>query len=344
MTAEAQVAALSSASADDIMRNVTVRSITARAAVRPGVGRFTDTPPLLLCNGIGVSLEALQPFVDELNPERGVVRFDIPGVGGSALPPLPYTISQMSSWVVALMTQLGHQRFDVLGFSWGGGLAQQLAIQTPRRVRKVVLVATGTGWMMVPANPKVLRIMSTPRRHRDPAYAAKVASTIYGGSMRTNPGTGEALLHGTSRAGPRTGYYYQLASMYGWSSLPFLGLLRQPTLVMGGDDDPIIPVANPRIQAALIPHSQLHVYSGGHLGLITEAHELAPVVDAFLDEVSPSDLGLTQRRRARSPVPGVDSESVRSTHGLPAVEPSDSESTPGADTRLRVNLGAKTRL
>ncbi|MEO3936071.1 poly(3-hydroxyalkanoate) depolymerase [Dermatophilaceae bacterium Soc4.6] len=263
---------------------MTVRTITARVSVRPGVGRFTDAPPLLLCNGIGVSLEAMQPFVDALDPERGVIRFDVPGVGGSALPPFPYTIAQLASWVTAMMAKLGHQKFDVLGFSWGGGLAQQLAAQSPRRVRKVVLVATGTGWMMVPASPKVLRIMSTPRRHRDPGYAAKVASTIYGGSARKNPGTGEALLHGVSRSGPRTGYYYQLAAMYGWASLPFLGLIRQPTLVVGGDDDPIIPVANPRMQAALIPHSRLHVYSGGHLGLITEAGELAPVVDAFLDE------------------------------------------------------------
>ena len=280
MIAEARV----TAAAADTMRNVTVRMVTARVSVRPGVGRLTDAPPLLLCNGIGVSLEALQPLVDELDPERGVVRFDVPGVGGSALPPFPYTIAQLASWVVALMARLGHQRFDVLGFSWGGGLAQQLAAQSPRRVRRVVLVATGTGWMMVPASPSVLRIMSTPRRHRDPTYAARVASTIYGGSMRTNPSTGEALLHGASRAGPRTGYYYQLAAMGGWASLPFLRLIRQPTLVMGGDDDPIIPVANPRLQAALIPHARLHLYVGGHLAIVTEADELAPVVDAFLDE------------------------------------------------------------
>ncbi len=62
---------------------------------------------------------------------------------------------------------------------------------------------------------------------------------------------------------------------------------------MGGDDDPIIPVANPKMQAALIPHSQLHIYHGGHLGILTEADELAPVIDAFLDrhdahEMSPN--------------------------------------------------------
>lgn len=268
---------------DDHIRNVTVRGVTARVSVRPGVGSFTDRPPLLLCNGIGVSLEALQPLVDRLQPDRGLVRFDVPGVGGSALPPFPYAIAGLASWVTALMANLGHRRFDVLGLSWGGGLAQQLAVQAPRRVRRVVLVATGTGTLMVPAHPRVLMTLSTPRRHRDPAFAAQVAPKIYGGSIRTHPERGAALLHAATRSGPKRGYYYQLLAMTGWTSLPFLGLLRQPTLVMGGDDDPIIPVANPKLQAALIPHSQLHIYHGGHLGILTEADELAPVIDTFLD-------------------------------------------------------------
>ncbi len=269
------------------MRNVTVRSISARVSVRPARGRLVDQPPLLLCNGIGASLEALQPLVDALDPDRGVVRFDVPGVGGSALPPFPYSVAALSSWVTALMAKLGHQRFDVFGLSWGGGLAQQLAVQSHRRVRRVVLCATGTGCLMVPAHPRVLGRMLTPRRHRDPAYAAAIAPEIYGGSMRTDPKVGAQLLHSATRAGPKRGYYYQLAAMAGWSSLPFLGLVRQPTLVMGGDDDPIIPVVNPRLQARLIPRATLHIYHGGHLAILTEAHELAPVIDAFLDEQDP---------------------------------------------------------
>lgn len=279
---------------DDHVRNVTVRGVTARVSVRPGVGLYTDRPPLLLCNGIGVSMEALQPLVDRLHPDRGLVRFDVPGVGGSALPPFPYPIAVLASWVTALMAKLGHRDFDVLGLSWGGGLAQQLAVQAPRRVRRVVLVATGTGALMVPARPRVLKIMATPRRHRDPAYAAKVAPEIYGGSMRTDPALGAALLHGATRSGPKRGYYYQLAAMVGWTSLPFLSLLRQPTLVMGGDDDPIIPVANPKIQAALIPHAQLHIYRGGHLGVLTEPDELAPVIERFLDGHDPHGTSLDE--------------------------------------------------
>jgi poly(3-hydroxyalkanoate) depolymerase len=275
----------------DRVRNVAVRGLQARVSVRPARGRLVAEPPLLLCNGIGASLEALQPLVDALDPDRGVVRFDVPGVGGSTAPALPYPIAALSSWVTALMARLGHREFDVLGLSWGGGLAQQLAVQSRRRVRRVVLVATGTGALMVPAHPSVLTKMLTPRRHRDPEYAAQIAPEIYGGTMRTHPEVGARLLHGATRAGPKRGYYYQLLAMTGWSSLPFLGLIRQPTLVMGGDDDPIIPVANPRMQAALIPSATLHVYRGGHLAILTEADELAPVIERFLSERARPDGG-----------------------------------------------------
>ena len=275
--------------ARDRVRTLAVRGLQVRVAVRPARGRLAGEPPLLLCNGIGASLEALQPFVDHLDPDRGVVRFDVPGVGGSQLPPFPYPIAALSSWVTAMMGQLGHDRFDVLGLSWGGGLAQQLAVQSRRHVRRLVLVATGTGFLMVPAGPRVLGKMLTPRRHRDPDYAASIAAEIYGGTMRTQPDRGADLLHAATRSGPKRGYYYQLAAMTGWSSLPFLPMVRQPTLVLGGDDDPIIPVANPRLQARLIPSARLHVYRGGHLAILTEADQLGPVVEAFLGEKIPSE-------------------------------------------------------
>jgi pimeloyl-ACP methyl ester carboxylesterase len=88
----------------------------------------------------------------------------------------------------------------------------------------------------------------------------------------------------TTRLGPvpKRGYYFQLAATAGWSSLPFLSLLRQPTLVLAGDDDPIVPLVNARVMARLIPRSRLHVYAGGHLGILTESSQLAPVVETFL--------------------------------------------------------------
>jgi poly(3-hydroxyalkanoate) depolymerase len=197
---------------------------------------------------------------------------------------VPYHLATFSPVVAGVLDSLGFdEQVDVLGLSWGGGLAQHFAVQHRRRVRRLVLAATGTGTLMVPANPRVLARMLTPRRHRDPDYARHIAGEIYGGTMRTHPERAAAVLHSESRLGPRRGYYFQLAASTGWSSLPFLKLIRQPTLLVMGDDDPIIPVANARIMARLLPDARLHLYHGGHIALITEAHELAPVIEEFLD-------------------------------------------------------------
>jgi len=265
----------------DLVRTVVAGRRQLRVSVHRGEG---STPPLLLCNGIGASLEILEPFVVALDPRREVIRFDVPGVGGSPPPSGPYLLSTFSPALADLLDQLGHRgAVDVMGFSWGGGLAQQFAVQHRRRCRRLVLAATGTGSLMIPGRPKVLRRMITPRRHRDPEYARSIAGDIYGGTMRTHPERAREILHGHTRIGPKRGYYYQLAAAAGWSSLPFLGLIRQPTLVIAGDDDPILPVINAKIMARFIPHAQLHVYHGGHLELVTEAEDLAPVIDAFLD-------------------------------------------------------------
>ncbi|PRY52215.1 poly(3-hydroxyalkanoate) depolymerase [Geodermatophilus tzadiensis] len=263
------------------VRSLTVGGRTLRVAVRRGDG---SVPPLLLMNGIGASLEVLQPFVDAVHPRRTVIRFDVPGIGGSPKPVVPYVLATLTPVVAGMLCELGHDEpVDVLGLSWGGGLAQHFAVQHRRRCRRLVLAATGTGSLMVPAHPRVLAHMLTPRRHRDARYAEEVAAMLYGGTVRSDPGMAARVLHSASRLGPRRGYYYQLAASAGWSSLPFLSLIRQPTLVVAGDDDPIIPTVNARILARGIPRAQLHLHHGGHLALVTEARELAPVVEAFLD-------------------------------------------------------------
>lgn len=257
-----------------------------RSELRVVVRRGTDvtTTPLLLCNGIGAPQETLRPFVDALDPRITAIRFDVPGVGASPLPrtPLPYTV--IARLAAGLVGELGWHRFDVLGISWGGGLAQQIAFQHRRRCRRVVLVATATGWMMVPASPKVLRHMVTPGRYRDPAYAAAVAPQLYGGAVRQDPGAARSLLVGADRPPSPRGYVYQLLAGAGWTSLPFLPLIRQRALVLAGTDDPLIPVANARLMARLLPHARLHTYDDGHLALVTAARDLAPVVSQFLLE------------------------------------------------------------
>ena len=261
------------------LRRVTVLGHGVRVSVRPGTG---PGPPLVICNGLGASLDLLEPFVDAVYTRVEVVTFDVPGTGGSPTPWLPYNFPMLGWFLVRLLNQLGYDRFDILGISWGGGLAQQIAFQHPRRCRRVVLVSTATGSLMVPANPLVLLKMVTPRRYRDPDYARSIAAQLYGGRLRAEPDLARTLLHEHSRVGSRWGYLLQLLAGAGWTSLPLLPFVRQPTLILAGTDDPIIPLVNTRILARLIPDATLHVYGDEHLGLIIQAHELAPVVADFL--------------------------------------------------------------
>lgn len=229
-------------------------------------------------------MEVLDPLVESLDPAVTVIRFDVPGVGGSPTPLLPQGFPQLARLGVALMSQLGYDRFDVLGFSWGGALAQQLAWQYRSRVRRLVLLCTGTGFLMVPGNPKVLLRMVSSRRFRDPEYAQRVAALLYGGSTRRSPDKVERIFHDLERGSNRRGYAYQLMAGAAWTSLPFLPSIRQPTLVASGDNDPIIPLANARMLSTFIPRARLHIFAGGHIDPLLAPHTVTPQINEFLEE------------------------------------------------------------
>src|SRR5215831_841840 len=128
-----------------------VEGRTLRVGVRPG---DKAQPPLLLFNGIGANIELIEPFLDALKGPEAIV-FDVPGVGGSPAPKLPYRPSTLARLSGRLLDQLGHKQVDVLGVSWGGALAQQFAFQHGARCRRLVLAATSPGHLMVPAKPSV---------------------------------------------------------------------------------------------------------------------------------------------------------------------------------------------
>jgi poly(3-hydroxyalkanoate) depolymerase len=249
-----------------------------RVGVRPG---DKARPPLLLFNGIGASIELIEPFLDALDGPEAIV-FDVPGVGGSPAPWLPYRPSTLALLSARLLDQLGHAQADVLGVSWGGALAQQFAFQHAKRCRRLVLAATSPGHLMVPGKPTVLLKMATPRRYKDPDYMSRVAGDIYGGALRNAPELVRAHLRHV-RWSSDYGYYLQLIAGVGWSSLPWLRFLPQRTLVMVGNDDPIVPVANGRILTRLIADARLVTIDDGHLFLLTSARECAEIISQFLN-------------------------------------------------------------
>ncbi|MCK0438954.1 alpha/beta fold hydrolase [Gordonia alkaliphila] len=253
-----------------------------RVRYRPGAGI-----PLVLCNGIGASLEILDPLVEQLDPTRPVVRFDAPGTGESPPSLLPYGFPYLA-WVLGrVLDRLEIDVVDVLGFSWGGSLAQQFAFQNPRRCRRLILVGAGTGAVMVPGSPTVLSKMMTPKRFRDPSYGASIAGEIYGGSVRDSGQPVAELFMRPLHAGSGKGYAHQLLAGAAWTSLPALPAIRQKTLIIAGTDDPIIPMANAHVLKMLLPRATLHAHDGGHIDLVLNAEVFGPVIDGFLGPTKP---------------------------------------------------------
>jgi poly(3-hydroxyalkanoate) depolymerase len=198
---------------------------------------------------------------------RPTIAFDAPGTGRSDTPRKPLRMRGLAQIVNELLETLGHERVDVLGYSFGGAVAQQLAHDAPHRVRRLILAATTAGFVSLPGSPLALVHMLSPRRYYSERNIRAALSAIAGGRASRDPQFVEQ--HVADRLAsppPFWGYQLQLYSMTGWTSAHWLRSLRAPTLVMAGNDDPLVPLANAKFLASRIPMARLHVVDGaGHL-------------------------------------------------------------------------------
>jgi poly(3-hydroxyalkanoate) depolymerase len=239
--------------------------------------------PLLLTSGIGASLELTQPLRDALS-RRLTIAWDAPGAGASSVPCRRPSLRLVADYAASLLDELGLGQVDVLGVSWGGLVSQELARRHPSRVRRLVLVSTGTGWTSLPGDLRVLPILLNTRRYTSPRYLEEVGATLYGGDVRRDPEILRVqatlrLLHPPTTAG----YWWQLLATVGWTSVHWLHRLPHRTLVLAADDDPISHLANGRLLAHLIPRASLAVIEGGgHLFAITRPEETGRLVERFL--------------------------------------------------------------
>lgn len=244
--------------------------------------------PLLLIMGLGGNADWWPPaFLKYLASRYHLVAFDNRGAGRSEKPPGPYSIPQMADDAAALMDRLGWPSAHVLGMSMGGMIAQELALQHPERVRKLVLVVTTCGGPeQVPASPEVLQILYSPKEGISPEVIAR--STLYilypRKFMEENPEKMEEMVKAILRAPiAPDAFALQLTAIINWSSHPRLKHIDKPTLIITGSEDILIPPENSRILARAIRGSRLVEYPGGGHGLIGQFPvEVAEEVAAFL--------------------------------------------------------------
>jgi poly(3-hydroxyoctanoate) depolymerase len=248
------------------------------------VARSGHGSPLLLISGLGANLEMWHPFVAELGGTRELIAFDLPGAGGSARPRWPMRMAQLARLVAEVLDRFGYTRLDVLGYSLGGAVAQEFAHRAPDRVGRLVLCATSPGLPSIPPNPIVATLMLTPARYWNRQLAEMILPIIAGGrTARDRAALHAGIEERLSRPPTALGYLYQLYAVTGWSSHPWLGTLRQQTLVVHGDRDPVVPLANGRYLADALPHGHLAVVKGaGHLFLLDEPESATPAIQSFL--------------------------------------------------------------
>jgi poly(3-hydroxyoctanoate) depolymerase len=238
--------------------------------------------PLLLINGVGANLDMWNPLLPALNAETIV--YDAPGTGRSPVPVVPLSIPKMAKIALRLLDVLGFEEVDVLGVSLGGVVAQQVALRAPERVRKLVLASTTWGVGMWPGSMKAWSVLLSPARYYVPGHYERHAPDFLGGRTGREPEL--ARTYGNvRRAQPPhpVGHFYQLMGGATWTNLPLLHRIKAPTLVLSGDDDPLVRPNNARILAWRIPNSQLRIIpGGGHLVIFDSVDEVAPVLNDFL--------------------------------------------------------------
>ena len=243
------------------------------------------TLPLLVFNGIGMNLELLDPVARAMRP-RPMLSFDMPGIRKSPDPVLPYNAVTMALAASAMLDRLGIAKVDVLGISWGGGIAQQFALQHRAKTRRLALAATSAGLAMVPGNLPLLSRLADPTEYTLGKALQRNLAILFNGGGKGSP----VSLNAATPPSP-TGILGQLAALAAWSSVPLLPLLDVPALILAGDEDEVVPPINARFLHSLIPGSKLTlVRGGGHLFMLSHSAAFVAEMNDFLGVDEPVEI------------------------------------------------------
>ncbi|WP_439821623.1 alpha/beta fold hydrolase [Pseudomonas sp. HLG18] len=246
--------------------------------------------PLVLFNHWGAVLDNFDPaIIDGLAQTRRVITTDYRGIGNSG-GTAPLTVSEMADDAIQLIRALGLKTVDVLGFSLGGFVAQDIALKAPDLVRRLILTGTGpaggTGIDKVGTVswPLILKGLLTLR---DPKFYLFFTSSANGRRSASQYLRRLKARKKNRDKGPTPrAFLRQLRAITAWGrqQRQALGHLRTPTLIVNGDNDLMVPSVNSFELARLIPNAQLVIYEdAGHGGIFQHHADFVAKAQAFLD-------------------------------------------------------------
>ncbi|AZD35536.1 Hydrolase, alpha/beta fold family [Pseudomonas chlororaphis subsp. aurantiaca] len=246
--------------------------------------------PLVLFNHWGAVLDNFDPaIIDGLAQTRRVIATDYRGIGGSG-GIAPLTVGEMADDGIQLIRALGLDTVDVLGFSLGGFVAQDIALKAPGVVRRLILTGTGpaggsgidkvgsVSW------PLILKGLLTLR---DPKFYLFFTSTPNGRRAASQYLQRLKARKKNRDKGPTpSAFLRQLKAITAWGKQApqDLGRLRTPTLIVNGDNDIMVPSVNSIALANRIPNAQWVIYEdAGHGGIFQHYIDFVAKALAFLD-------------------------------------------------------------
>lgn len=256
-------------------------------------------PAVLLVNGQGMTLAGWWRTVAVLSRSFRVLSFDHRDMGRSSRTPWPYLIAQMAGDAMAVLDAAGVDEAHVYGISLGGMVAQEVALRYPRRVGALVLGATTAGGPgTILADPQSLTFFV--RVGAMAPEEAEWAAVPYNYGLHTRREHGQRIAEDVARRVEHPpdmlAYLHQVAAAVTHNTVGRLRSIALPTLVVHGEDDLIIPPANGRLLAEVIPGAELELWPGaGHLYTTDE-----PAADRHVERfLIRNTTGLAERPAAR---------------------------------------------
>jgi 3-oxoadipate enol-lactonase len=247
--------------------------------------------PLLLITGLGYGLWYWQKLVAELSDHFQVITFDNRGAGKSSHPEGPYTVPMMAEDTAGLLDALNLEQVAVLGHSLGGFIAQELVINRPDLVGKLILASTNHGGMkVIPVTPEALEVMTT--RGGDPVELVKrgIEIACAPGFAEKQPQIVQDLIdYRFTNPVPSAQYQAQVAAGAGTAAYSDaqvderMASIKVPTLILFGEFDRVVPPGNAKLMAEKIHQSQVVLIPDtGHMFPIENPSAAAEALKEFL--------------------------------------------------------------